>query len=163
MSIVQLRFSCWTGIQPNIILTLSPVSIIVFVGLSGSLWVAEGRWVCSVFVSLCQSFTIAEGLSGAESHFLFLLSIFQGRWNKTCFYLSDSVYMGLYRVADGRRRSLPIFLIVFPFFHGLPKTVRPSATHKDRWRPTKTVWKPCFKPYEITNLRIFYCAKIICI
>ena len=86
-----------------------------------------GRWGPLALLSLSYSFTIAEIFQGNwESFLLFPLRVFQGRSNRTCFYLSDSVFVGLYG-------SLTVFAdlsAVFPF--GLSQN---CATLSDPQRP----------------------------
>ena len=114
-----------------------------------SLWVFMGRWGSLGLLSLCRSFTIAEGLSGRWVFFLlFLLRVFQDRWNRTRFYLSDPRRLSLSGslwVAEGPRRSLPIFQLCFrlsfTIFQGLSQNCENLSNPQ---RLTKTIWKPGF-------------------
>ena len=58
--------------------------------------VFEGLYGWMALLSLCQSFTITEGLSGSLRVFPFVFAKgLQGRWSRTCLDLSDPQQLSL--------------------------------------------------------------------
>ena len=99
---------------------LKPGFHIVFVGLLGSLWVAEDRWVC-------QSFTIAEDLSGSESLRVFLfLKVLPGKFGANFNCLRVQLKMAVIN----RRLQLLLQANVFLLLACLRQGRRPQRRHR---------------------------------
>ena len=72
---------------------------------------SEGPYGSLDSLNRCQSFIIADGLSGSLRVFSFVFAEFQSQWTKTCFCLSDLIF-------EDRWRSLTVFTdlsAMFPF------------------------------------------------
>ena len=105
-------------------------------------------------LSLSQSFTISESLSGSLRVFSFVVAKGLSRhWNRTCFYLSDPQRLSLCGslwIADGLCLSFScVSICSFTIFHGLSQN---CATHKD---PQKLYGNQALVQHLLTQNKAF--------